>query len=95
MNQLKLNDEETKYLKILVLSDNAKSEDEKNIYLEILSDMRPEQNTVQLADDQFRVISEWYHLPILEMTQLTDFQNNAEFIADNSYQEKMKRQNSQ
>lgn len=35
----------------------------------------------QIAEDQFRVISEWYHYAILELVEINNFQPNAKWIA--------------
>ncbi len=71
---------EARYFDILVLFSHAKSQDEKLFYKKILSSLRPDQKFSDVSLDHFRVISDWYHLAILEMTLLKDFDSDPRWI---------------
>jgi len=70
---LKLGGDARRYFELLVLFENAKTPLEKEVYQDMLGRLRPEGSFTSLTLDYFHVISDWYHLAILEMTQLRDF----------------------
>jgi len=78
---LGLKEKEKRYFEILVLLENAKSDQEKELYSDILKSLWPANNINLVAIDRFRLISDWYHLAILEMTELKDFQSDPKWIA--------------
>lgn len=80
-DSIKLTERSKKYFVFLVLLQNAKSQAEKEIYSESLSNLRPDKEFTNLTLDHFRTIADWYHFAILEMTALRDFQANAAWIA--------------
>lgn len=74
--------EQKRYFEILSLLSNAKSIPEKQIYTDILESIKPDTNFSSLTLDQFMSIAEWYHLAILEMTNLKDFKHDAQWISN-------------
>ncbi len=81
-HHLGLNHEQKRYFEILSLLSGAKSIPEKQIYTDILESIKPDMTFSSLTLDQFMMIAEWYHLAILEMTNLKDFKNDANWISD-------------
>lgn len=73
--QLNLTPVEHKYFQLLIHIKYAKNQSEKNMYLEMLENTKPEVVTSQfsVSIDSFRFIEDWYHLAILEMIELKDF----------------------
>lgn len=80
---LKLTISEQKYFKILVLQKNAKNDEERIVYSEMLVKARPNNDLhkLELDLDQFRFISDWYHYVLLEMINLKDFEFDYQLIA--------------
>lgn len=80
---LKLTTLEQKYFKLLVLQKNAKNDEERAVYSEMIVKARPNNSIVKhiMNLDQFRFISDWYHLPLLEMITLKDFEYEPQYIA--------------
>jgi len=72
---------EARYFDILVLRANARTPDEQIFYEKILASLRPDRQFSTLSLDHFRIISDWYHLAIVEMTQLKDFSADPRWIS--------------
>jgi uncharacterized protein (TIGR02147 family) len=72
---------QARYFDMLVLFSNARNEEEKIFYQKILSSLRPDRQFSTLSLDHFRVVSDWYHLAIVEMTQLSDFKSDLRWIS--------------
>ncbi len=68
--KLKFDKKKNAYFVGLVQLDRAKSPEQKVELLEQLNLQIPQAQTFALHLDHFRMIADWYHLPILEMTQL-------------------------
>ena len=79
---LKLKNKEARYFDILVMYENAKSKEEKALYENILESLLPDQRFRLLEVDTFRMISDWYHLAIVEMTNLENFKNDPVWISN-------------
>jgi uncharacterized protein (TIGR02147 family) len=81
--QLKLASKSKKYFELLVLLQNSKTVDEKNIYLDLLESLRPKKGlpSQPLSLEAFRIISDWYHTAILELVELKDFKSDINYIA--------------
>jgi len=71
---------EAQYFEALVLFANAKTEDEKFFYQDMLSSMRDDNSFSTLQLDQLRLISDWYHFAIIEMTKLKNFNADPNWI---------------
>lgn len=50
-------------------------------YLDIEQKEESDLNVVQVEQDQFQIIADWYHYAILELMQLKDFQTKPQWIA--------------
>lgn len=68
--KLELSPSETEYLSTLVQSASAKTPTAKDFHLSRLRALNPEQDFRELSVDAFKMIADWYHIPILEMTRL-------------------------
>jgi uncharacterized protein (TIGR02147 family) len=81
-DNLRLIGDGKKYFDLLVLIQNCKTVEEKNIYFELITSLRPqsEESTRSLSVGAFRIISDWYHIAILEMVGLADFKNDLQYI---------------
>lgn len=71
---------EAQYFEALVLFSNAKTEDEKFFYQDMLSSMRDDNSFSTLQLDQLRFISDWYHFAIIEMTKIKGFNSDPAWI---------------
>lgn len=78
---LKLATTEETYLRTLVHLQCAKTESERTHYEARLKLLRPSKEDTLLETEKFRLIADWIHMTILEMTQLADFQGSSEWIA--------------
>ncbi len=76
----RLTETEARYLDMLVLFANSSTEEEKTFYERILASLRPDQKFSTLQLDQMRIISDWYHFAILEMTNLKNFNSDPQWI---------------
>ncbi len=77
----KFNENEARYFDMLVLFTNASSNEESIFYEKILATLRPDQQFSTLTLDHFRVVSDWHHLAIVEMTELKDFNSDPQRIS--------------
>ena len=78
---LKFSTHETEVFALLVQLESTKSPELKASLLERLNALQPQAKVHDLNLDVFRSISEWYHLAILEMTQIKDMQLTPEKAA--------------
>lgn len=79
--RLKLSDAEKEYFCTLVQYESAKSSQLKSELLDKLNRIRPLHQVHHLSLDKFKLIADWYHLPILNMTYIKDFNFNAKTVA--------------
>lgn len=75
--RLKLGPQETEYFCLLVQAENSKSPEVKDTFLQKMRELQPKTHVVDLSVDVFKALSDWYHISILEMTELTDFELTA------------------
>jgi uncharacterized protein (TIGR02147 family) len=78
---LRLKSEERRYFQILAVYGSTQDPAEKQLYSEVLSRLRPGQPFTELSVDKFRLVADWYHFVILEMSDLRDFSPDGEWIA--------------
>lgn len=78
---LGLDDSATEYLCLLVQYEAAKIPRLKETFLERMRAINKTTEVKDLNVDLFKMMSEWYHIPILEMTVLEGFQLTAENVA--------------
>ena len=78
---LKLDEKEADYFCHLVRLESAKSAETKQFIARKLEEIHPKQAFHTLSLDTFRVISDWYHYAIMEMTTLDTFKADFSWIA--------------
>lgn len=78
---LRLNKQEKEYFCNLVILASVRSAEAKELIEERLIEGHPTKKFSTLELDAFRVISEWYHYAILEMTNLKYFKSDSKWIA--------------
>lgn len=79
--KLKFTKPRREYLVTLVQYEQAKSADQKADLMEKLHQLVPQPKTTLLDLDLFRTIADWFHLPLLELTNTKDFELNADTAA--------------
>lgn len=79
---LGFSDREIRYFDLLVFLSNAKTLEEKEFYTRVLSTLRPEQSFSTLELDKFRLVSDWYHFAIANMTLLKNFKSDPAWVAN-------------
>lgn len=79
--KLELPPKEAEYFCLLVQRDKSRTPELIESLQDRIDSMRNAPRTVDLDLESFKMIAEWYHIPILEMTQLTDFEFSPRTIA--------------
>lgn len=69
------------YIKDLVLAEFSRNSKVRESAKIRVDEMRKAESLRRLREDQFRVISDWYHSAILELVHLPDFNEEPEWIA--------------
>lgn len=77
--RLKMNIRDTEYFCTLVESEHARSRTQRELARQRLRDLSHAYEP--LKQDVFRLVSDWYHLPLIEMTKLPGFRGDAGWIA--------------
>lgn len=77
---LKLSESEGKYFRALVRKQLARDPRECDEIDQQLRLWGPQREEALLETERFRLIADWIHMAILEMTRLRDFQPNAQWI---------------
>jgi uncharacterized protein (TIGR02147 family) len=81
--KLKLNDNKAKWFCHSVGALHARSVKERNEFKSRIQDYKEEAKVFnELQLEYFKVISDWYHFAILELTYLSTFQNDPRWMAD-------------
>ncbi|MGZ3743918.1 MAG: TIGR02147 family protein [Pseudobdellovibrionaceae bacterium] len=78
---LKLNKEEAAFFENLVSYNQAKNEEEKRIYAEHILHSKAYRKMLPLREAQFSYFANWYLIPIRELVNLPNFQEDPEWIA--------------
>lgn len=81
-DKLKLRVREKAYLKDLVLAEWAKNVTVRTHAVERLATARKTKRYKLLQEDQFKVISDWYHAAILELIHVKDFDPSPKWISE-------------
>lgn len=79
---LKMKPAARKFWKDLVVSQSARSVKIRELAAKRVSEMRKAESFKGLKEEQFRVISDWYHAAILELTQVKGFKSDVAWIAE-------------
>lgn len=77
---LKMPAAETTFLEALVGLQRAANVNEQTRYMNDIRKMRPSSTKIAYRMDMIEMMTKWYAVVILEMTQLTDFQENIKKI---------------
>lgn len=79
--KLDLTDLETQYFCLLVQIDQEKDPAFREAFQDRLKKLNPKNKSHDLSVDVFKTISEWYHLPILELTYLPGFKATPDYVS--------------
>lgn len=79
--QLKLKPQERKFFLDTVLSTKARNKEVRRLARNRIEKLRRQKLLLAIEEEKFKVISEWYHSAILELTQVTDFQPASDWIS--------------
>ncbi len=79
--QLKLDKSEIEMFTLLSKRQNSKNLDEKEMYGQILEQIYPRFRSNTLELDQFSLIRDWYHIPLLQLLDLANFNEDAKLIS--------------
>jgi uncharacterized protein (TIGR02147 family) len=80
-SRLKLSKSESGFLRDLYLVDGKTNRGTRDIAMKSLSKARERTKIKELDTEKFKVIAEWYHTAILQMTDLKQFRPEIEWIA--------------
>lgn len=78
---LKLNPTESRFFRVLVLSNQATTPEEKDFYTRQLFKTKAVKNLKPLGEAHYEYYSQWYHLALRELVLKKDFKNDAAWIA--------------
>lgn len=78
---LKLREEEAAFFKNLVLYNQARTADEKSIYIKKILQSKDHQKLFPLGQAQYEFFARWFSVPIREMVALPGFIEDPEWIA--------------
>jgi uncharacterized protein (TIGR02147 family) len=78
---LKLKKKEAEFFRILVHLNQARTIGEKKLYAEQLMQFRSFRFIHPLRQDQYRYYTDWYNIPIRELTSLPEFSEDPAWIA--------------
>lgn len=76
-----LAENEAAYFSNLVQFHNCKTLTEQKFYESQLKALHPNNELAFVELEQFKLVSDWYHMAILEMTSLADFKNDPHWIS--------------
>ena len=80
--KLGMRDKEKKFFLLLLEYKTSRNLEHKYLVLDRLTQLKPKKyKQMNLSIDNFRVISQWYHYPILELTEIQGFTFNSKNIA--------------
>lgn len=79
---LKLKPVERRFWKDLILVQSSRNAKVRELARSRVEELRKTESLRKLKEDQFRVISDWYHGAILELTQVRGFRSDVKWIAE-------------
>ncbi len=71
------------YFLTLVLFNQTKLLEERERYLRELKELQGREAAGHLGEEQYEVLSKWWHLVIKEMVELPDFKNSSKWVGRN------------
>ncbi|MEZ4749905.1 MAG: TIGR02147 family protein [Bdellovibrionota bacterium] len=78
---LKLAEPAATRLEVLALRENSKNSAQVDLYDRMLKSIAPNRYKTNLDLDRFKLISDWYHLVLLEMVSLPDFRPDPIYLS--------------
>ncbi len=81
-SHLKLKPQEKKFFFDTILAHASRNKQVRELAKERIEKLRRTKLILELQVDQFKIIADWYHPAILELTQLTTFENDYHWIAN-------------
>jgi uncharacterized protein (TIGR02147 family) len=79
--ELELGAAELAYAEALIALAKAKGDEERQLYLDKLDQLRPAEAPATIALDAFEFIAKWHNIAVLEMVELSDFVAEPAWIA--------------
>ena len=79
---LKLNNKEQRFFELMVQYNQASDPKQRQHYFELLLDFPDYRKTHHLEKEQYTYLSYWYYPAILELTALSDFREDPQWISD-------------
>ena len=80
-NHFQMSEREADYFHLLVQFENETSEELRALITNKIKILKPQAEIKDLSIDAFKSIAEWFHIPILELTQIPHFQFTSKNIA--------------
>jgi uncharacterized protein (TIGR02147 family) len=78
---LKIEGIQRHYFLTLVLFNQASTIEEREKYLNELTELKRSETPSHIEEAQFEILSKWYHLVIREVVNLPDFKNSSKWIS--------------
>lgn len=78
---LKIEGIQRHYFLTLVLFNQASTMEEREKYLNELTELKHSETPSRIEEAQYEILSKWYHLVIREIVDLPDFKNSSKWIA--------------
>lgn len=79
---LRLEGDQEKYLRLLIQARSVRSEKDKQDYEAQLKMLAPSRTETLLDIEKFKLVADWLHMAILEMTKLKDFKSDSAWISE-------------
>lgn len=78
---LRLEGNQEKYLRLLIQAKNVRSEKDRCDYEAQMKMLAPSTTETLIDVEKFKLVADWLHMAVLEMTKLKDFKSEAAWIA--------------
>lgn len=80
-NNLKLKPQEKKFFLDTILATSARNRQVRKLASKRIEKAKKSKLLLELQEEQFKIISDWYHAAILELTQIDSFHKSPDWIA--------------
>jgi uncharacterized protein (TIGR02147 family) len=81
-SRLELPPTHAEYFSLLIQLEAARDPSYREAIVQRINTLHPQWKVYDLSLDAFRVISEWYHFPIIDLTEMDGFAFSAQAVAD-------------
>lgn len=78
---LKLKGKEARHFRLLVLMDQSSSAEEKDFFTRQIFKSKTYKTLKPLSEAQYNYYEQWYHIPMRELVERSDFKNDPKWIA--------------